>query len=446
MSLETLDWDTLSLRMDGSLSRATINQKNLKETGLNTAVDLRDLHILRFACKTKNGLVNARFRSRIWPILAGVDDDANVVDDWRILPVHRDEDQVMLDVQRTRCLSRLGVSPQDVTRYRERLNAIIVKFLRLNPQLSYYQGFHDICSLFLTIFEGDCELAYPTLAMFSLCHLRDFLMPDLTMSTQILHLVPDLVRAIDPVLHEDLMLAKMKPFFCLSPLITLLTHDIKDERTLSLVFDQILCSGSIAMVVYIYVALMINRQNDYLEKIKMMELEDMFSKQDLVHNALSKFLADVTQDHIEEAIKDAYIYSLKYPLDNLNSFKDINKFSVLKTTSTFYPESTPCDELIHQRVASDFDELVQRQVELNTRQKASKQASFLTRVLSNRKSQQLIKVSLTVGILSVVINLLLSKHTNDHQWIGPAIYQRNWVEFTCHSLRPLLKEVLGFPP
>jgi hypothetical protein len=440
-----MDWDTLSLNMNASASGTTISQKNLKETGLETAIELREIAIMQFACKTEHGLVNSTFRSQIWPILAGVRaEENNEPVDWRSLAIHRDEDQVALDVQRTQCFSRIKgvVSDAEKAKYRKSLQEIIVRFLRSNPKLSYYQGFHDICALFLTVFSEDTDAAYKTMSIFALCHLRDFMMPDLTMSTHIIRLVPEILYLTDCDLYGNLLLDNIEPFFCLSPLITLFTHDIQSERSLSLIFDQIFSCGSISIVLYIYVALMMSKQNDYLEKIKAMEAEDIFSKQDLVHNALSKFLSTVDYNDIECAINDAHKYLKQFPLDKLPSYKAIGKFSVLRTSSTLSKSSLDHRTLEH-RVNQNFEELLDKQLDHNSKLKNMKQASFLAKALSNRKSRQLIKISLTVGILSLVINLLLHKHS-ENNFIGP-FYHKTWLEFSSHNLRPVLKELFGYP-
>lgn len=437
MSIEALEWDTLSLRLDDSANGPRVLQKNLKESSLAAAVDLRDLRILQFACQTKNGLLNSRFRAQIWPILSGSDLQESETSLWEKLPPHRDEDQVLLDVQRSQGVS---VSLEDRDQYRRHLNTLIKRFLRTHPKMSYYQGFHDICALFLTVF-GDTEAAYNMICVFSMCHLRDFLMPDLTMSTQMLRVVPDLVRSIDAELYNCLSLDELEPFFCLSPLITLFTHDIKEEESLSLIFDQILAAGSLSIVMYIYVALMVNKQSEYLEKIELMEQEDMFSKKDLVHNALSKFLSSCTKADIEEAIQDAYRYLPKHPVDKLVSFKKLGKFSVLKTSSTFYASLDA--ETLQTRLDLPYDEILDQQLKHNAKLRNSRQVSFLTKVLSNKRGKQMIKLSLTVGILSIVINLLLSKHsTTPLLGIGN---HRSWLDFTQHTLRPVFKELLGYP-
>lgn len=376
-------------------------------------------------CKARSRLLNSTERTVIWPKLAGLPDEVygEVDGGWRTQPCHRDEDQVMLDVQRTQFLVRSGLQTKDNEKYREELNDLIVRLLREHPTLSYYQGLHDIAALILIVLKDrdEPEVTYKFFEMFSFCHLRDFMMPDLTMSTQMLNMVPECISLVDRQLYDELSLESMKPFFCLSPIITLLTHDIKNFSSLCLIFDQVLACGSIGIVVYIYVALMINQQDKYLEKIRLMEQEDMFSREDLVHNALSKFLMDVSLDDVELAIADSYKILEKWPLEKLKSFKRLRKWSVMKTTSKVYVGDIR--KLVQSRAETDFAKLLKKQM---------MPSPMIVKLLMNEKNHRLIKISLSVGIISIVLSILLNKH---HPQRYTALCQTvsSWLVNTNHA-------------
>ncbi|KAG7664364.1 GYP8 [[Candida] subhashii] len=162
----------------------------------------RSLEFLSELSRCTDGLINNELRSKIWPILLGINspsrtssstklnslessqasleglfngghklggfsdpasflDDLNCVD----LPQHKDEDQVKLDIQRSfTILNHIQslqhhasdsyttiFSPADVSNLKKKLSNLIIKLLRRYPSLNYYQGFHDIASIVLLV-------------------------------------------------------------------------------------------------------------------------------------------------------------------------------------------------------------------------------------------------------------------------------------------------------
>lgn len=188
--------------------------KSHKAKTLNEACLSKQHEILYEYLKSTDGLVNNNLRSRIWPILLGIEikgDDHEDNDDHKSsyinskleindnymtssdssissvskkldfkkatsflldtldsnnLPPHKDEDQIKLDINRSFTIlsqwqsyhqqSQLDsyttiYSKSDVEELRKTLLSLIVKMLRKYPSLNYYQGYHDIASIILII-------------------------------------------------------------------------------------------------------------------------------------------------------------------------------------------------------------------------------------------------------------------------------------------------------
>lgn len=58
---------------------------------------------------------------------------------------------------------KLDISPEDKIKLQEQLDRVITHVLRVYPSLHYYQGFHDICSVFILLFgeKYACKLMEP---------------------------------------------------------------------------------------------------------------------------------------------------------------------------------------------------------------------------------------------------------------------------------------------
>ncbi|OAX79986.1 hypothetical protein ACJ72_05687, partial [Emergomyces africanus] len=66
------------------------------------ACEAKDVHALASLCISEGGLLHDDLRQAVWPILLGYDpsSDQPTSPEWTSLPVHSDEEQVKLDVNR----------------------------------------------------------------------------------------------------------------------------------------------------------------------------------------------------------------------------------------------------------------------------------------------------------------------------------------------------------
>lgn len=102
--------------------------------------------------------------------------------------------------------------------------------------LHYFQGFHDICQVFLLVLG--LEKAESCVPRLCLTRIRDFMLPSLTPALSHLMLLPDIIQAQDSRLGKHL--SHTQPFFALSATLTLYAHDIQAYGDIARLFDVFL--------------------------------------------------------------------------------------------------------------------------------------------------------------------------------------------------------------
>ena len=116
------------------------------------------------------------------------------------------------------------------------LSHLINEVLRRYPFLHYFQGFHDICQVFLLVLG--LERAIECVTRLCLTRIRDFMLPSLSPALSHLMVLPDIVRAEDPSLWKHI--SHTQPFFALSATLTLYAHDVQAYDDIARLFDVIL--------------------------------------------------------------------------------------------------------------------------------------------------------------------------------------------------------------
>lgn len=167
---------------------------------------------------------------------------------------HRAEHQVQLDVDRSfiyypasmkmALLQGADLNPNMITdlhskqldRRKEELSDLINHVLRHYPFLHYFQGFHDICQVFLLVLGP--HMATSCVTRLCLTRIRDFMLSSLSPALAHLHLLPDILQAEDSELCKPL--SQIQPFFALAATLTLFAHDIQDYKDIARLFDALL--------------------------------------------------------------------------------------------------------------------------------------------------------------------------------------------------------------
>ncbi|KAI1785958.1 rab-GTPase-TBC domain-containing protein [Ganoderma leucocontextum] len=246
---------------------------------LQPPMDSLDWQAYRNLSLQPHGFGNERVR--IWPKLVNVDDQAllsehpydpteasawsdasfdlgNPNEDKLDGDPHADEHQIGLDTDRSFVLY-----PVEEVSSREKLqtalNRLIISVFRRRPRLHYFQGYHDIVSVvFLTLPK---ELHLPVTEKLSLHHVRDSMGTNLDPIVGLLRVLKRLLELVDPQFAEALERAAPLPYYALSYLLTLFSHDVPTLPLIQHIFDYLLCRPPIA-VVYLAAALTLTRRQE----------------------------------------------------------------------------------------------------------------------------------------------------------------------------------------
>ncbi|KAI5452337.1 GTPase-activating protein gyp8 [Naganishia albida] len=363
-----------------------------REIAIQQAIDSRDLAGLRAWSKEAGGFGSDAIRRRAWPFLLGVsqrnssgsrDVSANVEskeedtprshnrdatgdslvdiaalieEDSRTtnpaepttadppteqpgLDTHPDERQVGLDTRRSFVYYPPHLQSVEKARLQEELNEVIVTVLRKRKALSYFQGYHDIISVFYLTFlpyepprrsRSTSRAASPTRSTararrasrshartaskspmtvlptdnsnplqsrrssdayqspgdatprvrsqdmeewqilldccdaVSLVRIRDGMTKGLAPVVGYLRLFKRVLKAADPELAKVVLATSPTPYFALSWMLTLFSHDINTLEPVQRIFDFLL-SRNPAAVIYLGVAIVLLKKNRLVE-------------------------------------------------------------------------------------------------------------------------------------------------------------------------------------
>lgn len=226
--------------------------------------DKIDLHALKRISREPGGFIDNKLRSRVWPKLLGI--NRFVIPDYRkFICRHRDDPQIRCDVERS--LWSLDENKDWIEPLRDKrrkvLSDVMIAVLCRNRSLYYYQGFHDVCSVFLLVMEDD-HLAFAMSEVVSDRYLRDFMAKDFEVLSKTMRLIMTLINACDPKLYAFLSAANVEPYFATSWLITWWAHDVKSLDEIGRVFDAMLCSHPL-FALYLCVAMVANLRTEIMQ-------------------------------------------------------------------------------------------------------------------------------------------------------------------------------------
>lgn len=374
-------------------------------------LDANDIDRLREAVLcTSDRLLDNSIRSRAWPLFIGQDPNLDVYmksildKDTTEEACHKDTDQVMKDVDRSFIyLSDTAAQHSDIEFLRKRLFKIIMNVLKAIPGINYYQGYHDVATLVVLTFEDDYE-AFQFLYILTLRYLRDHMMTSIRPTMKQLDIIPELISHIDYDLY--LILKQSQPVYALSSIISLFTHDITNIADISLIWDFIFACDDPQLIIYIYTALLIYYKDDIIIDLNEMSdssIDSVGSRYDvdIVHAVLNTFIrTHLSIDSIDSKLEVYNVLKLaldlkrKIPLTKLKSFKQISKFSFLKSKSTSITVlALQIKE--HQRYESQLKKKRLMNKKLNN-------SELLKREL--RRSPMILRASLGVCILGVILH------------------------------------------
>ena len=183
---------------------------------------------------------------------------------------------------------------------KENLTSIIVRAIAQRPQrknqkirrIHYYQGFHDITSLFYLIYQKKTHLSAAILRKLAKGHLRDATQQDFSNVMTLLEIVfYPMLQKINEEIHDYFVCRDLGPTVIMPWIITWFAHDIHDAECASRLFDAFLASHPL-MPLYISVALLVHPHNTE----KLMDVDDDPA---MLHVAINGLVRGVSNDFAE---------------------------------------------------------------------------------------------------------------------------------------------------
>ncbi|KAG8882245.1 hypothetical protein FRB98_003849 [Tulasnella sp. 332] len=235
------------------------------------------------------------------------DTEADAPEDGSINP-HPDERQVKLDTDRSFVMYPQGSDKEKLTR-QSQLYKVIVAVLRKRRKLGYFQGYHDIISVLYLTLPDSGQVLSPLLVScsekISLHRLRDAMGAGLEPLVGFLRILKRLLRESNPELAQIVESSSPLPYFALSNLLTLFSHDVATLPLIQRIFDFLLCRAPI-FVVYLEAAFIISRKNEITRLAEEGE-------EGMMHSILSQ-LPDMVPDGMEESERQMVQPSSSKPL------------------------------------------------------------------------------------------------------------------------------------
>ncbi|KAK5963310.1 GTPase-activating protein GYP8 PWA37_005026 [Arxiozyma heterogenica] len=415
--------------------------EKLNSIGINNNSQLENLSLSLLGI-TEFGFINNSIRKKCWVYLLTHQMDRMRKEDDELINVetnnlpHKDEDQVRLDTDRS-----FGYIKDSILKNRLKriLYDIIIGTLKRNPQLNYYQGYHDVASIFVMIYYEDIvKNKYKKqinemiliLEIFTLMYLRDFMMDSLDFTIDQLKIVTQILMKMNKKFVNKLKLDKQEPFYMISSVLTIYSHHFKpkinqkyqDESNLIYeIFDMVICSQSMILPLIIYSKFLLNNKNLLLKEYET-NLEHFDNINDLIHASIQNAIVrsfqytEKNRDHLKQwyTILNEIRFSFINNKIKIPSLKgQINKYSPLLTTATNYNlkhfQFKTYDEV-------DLKSLMNKGIKLNKiRQNMDERQTkklyrqqnypFLLKILDDQymNLSPLIKISVCIAILALCI-------------------------------------------
>ncbi|KAK6219550.1 GTPase-activating protein gyp10 [Colletotrichum tabaci] len=371
----------------------------------------RNIEALKALAGTTGGFLTDTLRRKAWPILLGLTDGEygeDIIttgreerDSWKDLPRHRDEEQVALDVNRAFIYYPNHQDDTELEKNKSDLSDLIVEVLRRYPYLCYFQGYHDICQVFMLVLEPPRRARL--VSRLSVLRIRDFMLTNLEPTVAQLRLIPDILHAADPKLKRHL--AGTEPFYALAGTLTMYAHDIQAYGDIARLFDILLVREPVFSV-YMFAQIVLNRRDELFDND-----EDDPS---MLHLILSKVPQKMD---LESLIAGATELYERYPPESLSAWRKISKASSLKTARSIESCAKQTMDQGHAYFRKQLAEL-----------KALERRRKLMRVLwAYRKGAAAAGLAVVVGLVAVYLGRrnpspvfalanLYNKWTNGTSW------------------------------
>jgi len=188
------------------------------------------------------GFVNNELRSVIWPKLLGLNRFEPQPSFQEEVAHNQWSDQIGRDVARSLWHYQLPHAKKRKRGSRRRLLADMINALMSkHPTLHYYQGFHDVLSVFVLVLTEDDDLCFAVAERVALFYLGDYTRrSDFSVLTPLLELLLPLVEAADSDVGAYLRACGIHAYVCLPWVIAWWAHDCHDLDLAARLFDAFL--------------------------------------------------------------------------------------------------------------------------------------------------------------------------------------------------------------
>ncbi|MGH0181253.1 UNVERIFIED_CONTAM: hypothetical protein FKN15_006259 [Acipenser sinensis] len=314
-----------------------------------------DVAALRRMAISEGGLLTDEIRCKVWPKLLNIQtDDLPDKPGAALRENNKDYQQVLLDVRRSLRRFPPGMPDDQREGLQEELIDIILQVLLGNPQLHYYQGYHDIVVTFLLVvgeklatalveklsthhlrYErgfsssvplkgvydtnlsirtvssgvpkthmGNGNLGVPRVAplvkarprgVLQSGQSRDFMDPTMDNTKHILNYLMPIIERVNPEVHDFMQRAEVGTIFALSWLITWFGHVLSDFRHVVRLYDFFLACHPL-MPIYFAAVIVLYREPEVLEcECDMASVHHLLSQipQDLPYETLISRAGDL---------------------------------------------------------------------------------------------------------------------------------------------------------
>lgn len=119
---------------------------------------------------------------------------------------------------------------------KHRVVKFIIHIIESEPDLHYYQGFHDVCLTFLAICNDE-KKAKDKLLKLVPTHFKTFMQPTMKETQEYLDLIPVIIGLNDKEVEEFLYKSEVGTIFALSWMITWFSHVIPRYNDLKLLYE-----------------------------------------------------------------------------------------------------------------------------------------------------------------------------------------------------------------
>ncbi|KAL7319181.1 GTPase-activating protein gyp8 [Mucor circinelloides] len=400
------------------------NHQNYKEKPAQDNDEFQDTFKINQALRAENynllreigretGFSSDAIRRRVWPFLLHCADiDQNKATEGSLDVPHKDEEQVNLDVIRSFNSFPKNIDEEDKEKLQTHLKNVIVHVLRSYPSLHYYQGFHDICSVFILLF-GE-KYACKMMESVALFFLRDEMYVTMEPVLKQLTILDTIIRLEDLELYDFITEAGVLPYYCLSWVITWCSHDLDDLDKITRLFDLFLSSNPF-MVVYFAAAVVLSRRNQVLA---------LPCDTSTIHSFLTKLPKDIDVDSLCQAaceLEEKYsVFEIQcqstIALDQVSA---INRFERdwLPVTSLKDLNNTIEDHILP--ILQDKDE--RKPIELvsaaSNKQHVQQSKSILQKLQQLDKKDAFLYTLLTVGAGVSLVAMLMSTSDLMREWL-----------------------------